>query len=340
MTSSVRSNSRFREVPITKASQSITNFTPPTTLNQAVGSTLSLSATGGASDNPVTFSATTASVCTSGGANGATLTIQSAGTCSVSADQAGNDNYSAATKVTVTISIDTPAQLYYIHADHLGTPRVITKATDNTKVWEWRNDDAFGNNPPDESPSGLGQFVFNLRFPGQYYDAETGLHQNWMRDYDPSGGRYIQSDPIGLDGGINTFAYVESTPLTLIDPEGLSSKGVPPEKQRWRMCNNAETKQCEEICGSKGMMSCRVSQTWTLVRMKVNDGPGPNLAVYGWKDGPLSCSCNDCDPEESPAKRLLRILTAPRPNPNDDPLAPYTNSSGPAPPVVVRSRRR
>ena len=61
----------------------------------------------------------------------------------------------------------------------------------------------------------------NLRFPGQYYDQETGLHYNFFRDYDPSTGRYVESDPIGLDGGLNTYVYIDNQPLSYIDPLGL-----------------------------------------------------------------------------------------------------------------------
>ena len=61
----------------------------------------------------------------------------------------------------------------------------------------------------------------NLRLPGQYEDAETGLHYNYRRYYDPEIGRYISQDPIGLEGGVNLFSYVGGNPLSFIDPTGL-----------------------------------------------------------------------------------------------------------------------
>jgi RHS repeat-associated protein len=88
-------------------------------------------------------------------------------------------------------------------------------------VWRWDQQEPFGANVADENPSGLGAFEFPLRFPGQYFDKETNLHYNYFRDYDPGLGAYKQSDPVGLDGGLNTYAYVSSQPLTAIDPEGL-----------------------------------------------------------------------------------------------------------------------
>lgn len=122
------------------------------------------------------------------------------------------------------------ASIYYIYPDHLNTPRAITNEAATT-VWKWENADPFGNNAANEDPDGNSQaFVFNLRFPGQYADRETNTHYNMMRDYDPSIGRYVQSDPIGLGGGINTYAYVGGNPLSNVDPFGLKTVPDPPKK--------------------------------------------------------------------------------------------------------------
>lgn len=91
-------------------------------------------------------------------------------------------------------------------------------------MWKWDQQEPFGVSPPDKNPSGLGVFDFPLRHPGQYDDPETGLFYNYFRDcYDPVLGRYCQSDPIGLRGGINTYAYVGANPLLWTDPSGLKA---------------------------------------------------------------------------------------------------------------------
>ncbi|MFN2310092.1 MAG: RHS repeat-associated core domain-containing protein, partial [Gammaproteobacteria bacterium] len=104
--------------------------------------------------------------------------------------------------------------IYAIHTDHLGTPRAVTDSDQNT-VWQ-----------ADYSPFGEAmirtqRLTLNLRFPGQYADAETGTYYNYFRDYNPSTGRYQTSDPIGLRGGVNTYAYVGGNPVGLVDPLGL-----------------------------------------------------------------------------------------------------------------------
>lgn len=111
------------------------------------------------------------------------------------------------------------------YPDHLGTPRAITTSdTTNTKVWEWKNDDPFGNNAVNEDPANTGTaFKYNNRFPGQIADQETGTYYNYFRDYDPTIGRYVESDPIGLGGGINTYGYVGGNPIRSIDPSGLAN---------------------------------------------------------------------------------------------------------------------
>ncbi|MFZ1548713.1 MAG: Ig-like domain-containing protein [Candidatus Nitrotoga sp.] len=140
---------------------------------------------------------------------------------SVATDDVGATTTSAV--IQVTVGSGGVAQIYYIHTDHLNTPRVIEDQNQNT-VWRWDNDDPFAHNAPNADPNNTGTtFVYNHRLPGQYYDQETGNNYNLFRDYDPRIGRYIQSDPIGLLAGINTYAYVKGNPLSHIDPWGLDT---------------------------------------------------------------------------------------------------------------------
>ena len=127
--------------------------------------------------------------------------------------------------------------IYYVHTDHLNSPKRITRSTDNTIVWRWSSD-PFGNGFVDQDPDGDGQgFVYNLRLPGQYGDVETGLNYNYQRDYDPAVGRYLEPDPIGQRALLlfaNTvsiahrgywnklYAYADDDPVLIRDPTGLS----------------------------------------------------------------------------------------------------------------------
>ncbi|WP_339133385.1 MAG: RHS repeat-associated core domain-containing protein [Candidatus Electrothrix sp. GW3-4] len=105
---------------------------------------------------------------------------------------------------------------YYYVTDHLGSPQIIT---DDSGSVVWKAEYL----PFGKVNVSVSQIENNLRFPGQYYDAETGLHYNWNRYYDPETGRYIAADPIGLDGGMNLYAYVGSDPVNWYDFEGLST---------------------------------------------------------------------------------------------------------------------
>ena len=125
-----------------------------------------------------------------------------------------------ATLQQVSGNLTTP-KLYYVFADHLNAPRRIVEPTSNKVVWYWEGE-AFGNTLPDEDPDKDSvKLTYNLRYPGQYYLRDMGWFHNWNRDYSPALGRYLQSDPIGLAGGINTYGYVSSNPIDNVDPDGL-----------------------------------------------------------------------------------------------------------------------
>lgn len=131
---------------------------------------------------------------------------------------------------TLPIGNSNPANIYYIHTDQLNTPRLVTD-TNKKRRWDWSpaTNEPFGATQPSQTPTAdLPAFAMNLRFPGQYYDSETGTFYNHFRNYHPNWGRYLQSDPIGLAGGLNTYAYVGGNPLTGFDPMGLANGGWQP----------------------------------------------------------------------------------------------------------------
>lgn len=137
-------------------------------------------------------------------------------------DQSGNTKAYVWLDGRPLARIDNNKQIYYYHVDHLGTPQAMTNST-GTVVWK-ADYEPFGK----ATVSPASTVENNLRFPGQYYDRETGLHYNYFRDYDPRMGRYVEVDPIGLEGGINPYAYANNAPTMYTDPLGLKPVPCPP----------------------------------------------------------------------------------------------------------------
>jgi RHS repeat-associated protein len=132
--------------------------------------------------------------------------------------------------------------LYFYHTDHLGTPMAMTGGTAS---FVWR---------AEHRPFGgvhsfpVSTVANNLRFPGQYSDPESGLHQNWHREYHAHTGRYLESDPIGLDGGPNLYGYALANPVAAVDPWGLFSYNAPPPRTQPLHGDALALANCMEQC--------------------------------------------------------------------------------------------
>jgi RHS repeat-associated protein len=131
---------------------------------------------------------------------------------------AANDNVPDLPLAVVNVSA-TPV-IYQVHSDHLGRPIRMTDGTRAT-VWQatWK--------PWGEPQSITGSQANNLRFPGQYFQLETGLAYNWHRHYDPVTGRYIQPDPLRFVDGPSIYAYARSSPYMNVDREGRVAFAIP-----------------------------------------------------------------------------------------------------------------
>lgn len=120
------------------------------------------------------------------------------------------------------------AEFFFVQVDHLGAPRTAIDLEGRVR-WTWLVN-PFGDGVPSPVPvegaAALGLFDLPLRFPGQYADVESGFFHNHYRDYDPMTGRYLQADPLGLEGGINPYAYVGGDPINAIDPDGLAKMNL------------------------------------------------------------------------------------------------------------------
>lgn len=166
------------------------------------------------------------------------------------------------------VAVVTNGQVDSVITDQLDTPRAVTDST-QAVVWQW-NSDPYGNGQP------TGSLSYNLRFPGQYYDAETGHSYNGFRDYDSETGRYLESDLIGIRGGVNTYTYVLGNPLRFVDPRGLDfpcPTGIPSDcwgnaakqppmsptsKCKWK-CNIGLVPACTAAAVSAALLTSEVA---------------------------------------------------------------------------------
>ncbi|MDQ0045590.1 RHS repeat-associated protein [Variovorax boronicumulans] len=190
---------------------------------------------------------------------------------------------------------------YAVHSDHLNTPRRLTNASGQA-VWQWSYS-AFGEDKPtlaknrfanlettpNPGTTGISEVKFNLRYPGQYADEESGLFYNYFRSYDARTGRYSQPDPIGLDGGWSRFGYVDANPLTFIDPEGLQRGGISvPRNNNARDAAGYHDLRGDIVCAE---WSCPASGRLCSPR----DSRSPyDFAPAAWdaSQSPPGCKCN------------------------------------------------
>jgi RHS repeat-associated protein len=156
-------------------------------------------------------------------------------------------------------------------------------------MWTW-NADPFGTDSAHPNPSGASTFAYNLRFLGQLFDGQAGLHYNGLRDFDPAVGRYVQSDPIGQGGGLDPYLFAINNPIEFSDPNGLS-----PLQWWWYLnlpktddCKQSEWDYCTTKCSPFKALGCYVTLKWKLKGLR---GGNPIRS----EQRNVECRCEDPD---------------------------------------------
>ena len=208
---------------------------------------------------------------------------------------------------------------YAIQSDHLNTSRRLVQS-DGQVAWQWGYS-AFGDEQPTIASNrfantSLNQsfgtttvpaVTFNLRYPGQYFDQESGLHYNLNRSYSSTIGRYTQSDPIGLDGGWNRFGYAEVNPLSFTDPLGLASIARPGEGMRLdvgggggaaiggAIVGGALGSAIDAMCKPDDDPQCSMASVFQLLKAHIMDEHEFKADYVGKKHGSKYdiCACKD-----------------------------------------------
>jgi len=205
---------------------------------------------------------------------------------------------------------------FFYHNDHLGTPQKMIEVN-GAVAWEAKYE-AFG-----KANIEIGTLENNLRFPGQYYDSETGLHYNYNRYYDPQNGRYLSADPIGLDGGINLYLYSENNSIINYDENGLQCK------------SDDDCLKCITYAESRGTGStCYKAIAWTIKNRINHSGFGSLSSICdivsskgqydahnncNWKRccGEKDDNCKDNDPDNKELNEVSDALKDLGPDPTD-----------------------